>query len=176
MPCNSYNVVQATPTTSCNSYNVARGRPRTRRRQKLGCVGTTRSRRLGAMTDRPADPPRLKVRQLVAADWAGLRQARLAALAEAPDAFASTLAREQAFEDDVWRDRAGSGATFGAFDGGSIVGLAAGFAVDADATAGFPVDADAAADTRAPAQAQPDWHLVGMWVAPQLRGQHVADR
>ena len=118
------------------------------------------------MTDRPADPPRLEVRQLVAADWAGLRQVRLAALAEAPYAFASTLAREQAFEDDVWRDRAGSGATFGAFDGGSIVGLATGFAVDADA----------AADTRAPAQAQPDWHLVGMWVAPQLRGQHVADR
>jgi ribosomal protein S18 acetylase RimI-like enzyme len=120
------------------------------------------------MTDRLADPPSLAVRQLVADDWAGLRQARLAALAEAPYAFASTLAREQAFEDDVWRDRAGSGATFGAFDAfedATIIGLAT----------GFPVDGDAATD--APARSrQPEWHLVGMWVAPAYRARGVADR
>ncbi len=69
------------------------------------------------------------MRRLAADDWQQLRVARLAALAEAPYAFASTLAREQAFDAEVWRSRAGSGRTFGAFDAGTIVGLATGFAV-----------------------------------------------
>jgi hypothetical protein len=67
------------------------------------------------MTAQMAD---VAVRQLVADDWAVARGARLAALAEAPYAFASTLAKEQAYDDEVWRSRAGSGRTFGAFDGG----------------------------------------------------------
>jgi ribosomal protein S18 acetylase RimI-like enzyme len=125
--------------------------------------------KLGVMTDQPPDAPDRRVRQLVADDWTELRAARLAALAEAPHAFGSTLAREQAFTEDVWRLRAGSGRTFGAFDGAQIVGLATGFPAD-----GLP--ATGATVTSLPGDDQPVWHLVGMWVAPGCRGQGVAAR
>ena len=79
------------------------------------------------MSDQEADgSPARTVRPLVADDWEQARDARLAALAEAPYAFSSTLERELAFTEDVWRGRAGSGRTFGAFDGRLIVGLATG--------------------------------------------------
>jgi GNAT superfamily N-acetyltransferase len=94
----------------------------------------------------------LEVRLLVAADWAQLRAARLAALVEAPHAFASTVAREQQLTEQDWRDRAGRGGTFAAWDGDAIVGLATGLDRGAD------------------------WHLVGMWVAPRVRGTGLADR
>lgn len=100
------------------------------------------------------------VRQLTVADWAQLRAARLTALAEAPYAFASTLAREQAFTDEMWRTRAGSGRTFGAWQDATIVGLAT----------GLPPEGTPAAEAAAP------WHLVGMWVAPACRGRGVADQ
>ena len=48
----------------------------------------------------------MEVRRAQEADWRELRELRLRALAEAPDAFASTLEREAAFPDDVWRQRA----------------------------------------------------------------------
>jgi ribosomal protein S18 acetylase RimI-like enzyme len=94
------------------------------------------------------------IRGLTAEDWRQLRDARLAALAEAPYAFASSVAREEAFTDEVWRERAGSGRTFAAWADGVITGLAT----------GFPEDTGAG------------WHLVGMWVAPEHRGQGVADQ
>ena len=98
------------------------------------------------------------VRTLTTADWAQLRAARLSALIEAPYAFASTLAREQEFTDETWRSRAGSGRTFGAWRGETIVGLATGLPAEAPPRAAAP------------------WHLVGMWVAPACRGQGVADQ
>jgi predicted GNAT family acetyltransferase len=94
----------------------------------------------------------LEVRRLAAGDWAQLRAARLAALAEAPYAFASTLALEQQFTEQVWRDRADRGRTFAAWDGDSIVGMATG------------IDEGS------------DWQLVGMWVSPMMRGSGIADR
>ncbi|MGB6454230.1 MAG: GNAT family N-acetyltransferase [Streptosporangiaceae bacterium] len=95
----------------------------------------------------------LEVRQLAADDWAQLRTARLAALAEAPYAFASTVTREQQFTEQDWRERAGRGGTFAAWDGDAIVGQATGL----DSGGG-------------------DWHLVGMWVSPKVRGSGIADR
>jgi ribosomal protein S18 acetylase RimI-like enzyme len=92
------------------------------------------------------------VRKLTADDWMELRSARLAALAEAPYAFSSTVAREQEFTEQTWRERAGSGRTFAVWDGDAIVGLAT----------GLPEDGQ--------------WHLVGMWVSPKVRGTGVADR
>lgn len=93
------------------------------------------------------------IRGLTEQDWRQLRDARLAGLVEAPYAFASTVAREEAFTDETWRQRAGSGRTFGAWKDGVIVGLATGF----------------------PEDPPTGWHLVGMWVAPEHRGQGVAD-
>jgi ribosomal protein S18 acetylase RimI-like enzyme len=92
------------------------------------------------------------VRLLTAGNWAELRAARLAALTEAPYAFSSTLAREREFSEQTWRERAGGGRTFAAWDRDTIVGLAT----------GLPEDGK--------------WHLVGMWVSPKVRGTGVADR
>lgn len=103
------------------------------------------------MPDSAGPASGLTVRMLRAGDWAQLRDARLAALTEAPYAFASTLAREQAFSEETWRERAGSGRTFGAWDGDQIVGLAT----------GLP-------------QEDGGWHLTGMWVSPAMRGTGVA--
>jgi ribosomal protein S18 acetylase RimI-like enzyme len=94
----------------------------------------------------------LEVQRLAAEDWACLRAARLAALAEAPYAFAATLAQEQQLTEHAWRERADRGSTFAVWDGDAIVGLATG------------VDRGG------------DWHLVGMWVAPRLRGSGAGDR
>jgi ribosomal protein S18 acetylase RimI-like enzyme len=104
------------------------------------------------MTGKDQPDGAVEVRRLTAADWAQLRAARLAALAEAPYAFASTLAREQEFAEEVWRDRAGSGRTFGAWQGAAIVGLVTGL----------------------PEEPGPGWHLVGMWVSPDSRGTGIA--
>jgi ribosomal protein S18 acetylase RimI-like enzyme len=94
--------------------------------------------------------------QAQAGDWEALRQLRLRALADAPDAFASTLEEEVAFPDEVWRRRAEGGpesANFIAREGGVDVGLAAVFA-------------------------EPDvpgrMHLVSMWVDPRYRRRGVA--
>jgi len=68
----------------------------------------------------------MEARQAQAADWETLRQLRLRALADAPDAFASTLEAEVASPDEVWRQRAEGGpasATVIAREGGVDVGL-----------------------------------------------------
>ena len=46
------------------------------------------------------------VRATTMTDWQALREIRLQALLDAPDAFASTHAREAAFGEDEWRQRA----------------------------------------------------------------------
>ena len=87
-----------------------------------------------------------------------LRALRLRALADAPTAFGSTLAREEAFPERVWHERAAGGAsgidraTFIAERDGRWVGLATGLADD-------------------PEEAGPV--LVGMFVDPAERRRHV---
>jgi ribosomal protein S18 acetylase RimI-like enzyme len=98
----------------------------------------------------------MKVRQARAADWEALRALRLRALADAPEAFASTLEKEAAFPDDIWRQRAEGGpmlANFIAHKDGVDVGLAAIFA-----------------EPNAPGR----MHLVSMWVDPRCRRQGAA--
>ena len=94
-----------------------------------------------------------EIRQLRESDWAALRAARLAALTEAPYAFGSTIAREQQFTEETWRDRTKTGAIFGAWHDAEVVGLAT-------------------------ARLDPDegWALFGMWVHPQWRASGVAGR
>jgi ribosomal protein S18 acetylase RimI-like enzyme len=98
----------------------------------------------------------MEVRQARAADWEALRELRLRALADAPDAFASTLQKEAALPEQVWRQRADGGAAsvnFIAHDGGASIGMAAIFA-----------------EANTPGR----MHLVGLWVDPQHRRQGVA--
>jgi GNAT superfamily N-acetyltransferase len=85
-------------------------------------------------------------------EWRVWREVRLAALAESPEAFASTLAREQAFDDETWRDRlSGTTVNVMAFAGEEPVGIAASFVPDSCV---------------AP-------ELVSMWVRPEWRSRQV---
>lgn len=98
----------------------------------------------------------MEVRPTRAADWEVLRELRLRALADAPDAFASTLEKEAAFPEEVWRQRAEGGAGSGSFiacEDGAGIGMARIFA-EADTPGRM--------------------HLVGMWVDPRHRRRGVA--
>lgn len=86
-------------------------------------------------------------------DWRTLRDVRLRALAEAPQAFGSTLERELAFDESTWRERAAAGRTFLALRAGQVVGLA-GYYVE-------PGHED-------------ERQLVSMWVDPYARGSGAA--
>ena len=93
------------------------------------------------------------VRETVLADWQALRDIRLHALRDAPDAFGSTYAREAAFDETEWRQRASRDGSFIAFlPEVTPAGLAGGF------------------------QAAPDTvELVAMFVRPQARGRGVGE-
>ena len=99
-------------------------------------------------------------------DWRDLRDVRLRALADAPSAFGSTLAREVAFPDDVWRGRAAQGRTLLARtvpEGASPVGGdgSPGAVVGVATVVSSPDDTTAA-------------ELVSVWVDPGARGAGVA--
>jgi GNAT superfamily N-acetyltransferase len=82
----------------------------------------------------------LSIRRIRADEWQRLRALRLRALAGAPMAFSSSLAREEAFPDDLWRERAAAGAegddrvTVVAEQDGELVGLATGLLPGAPGT------------------------------------------
>lgn len=102
------------------------------------------------------------IRRIRPGEGPSLRAFRLRALADAPMAFGSSLAREEAFTDDVWRERAARGAsgadnvTFVAERDGRWLGIATGLARDSD----VPDD--------------PRPELVAMFVCPEARGGGVA--
>lgn len=87
-------------------------------------------------------------------DGERLRTLRLAALADAPDAFGGTLAEALARSADDWRRQLVDLATFVAVDAGRDVGM-----VRAARLAGEP-------DTG---------ELLSMWVAPTARGRGAGD-
>jgi GNAT superfamily N-acetyltransferase len=78
------------------------------------------------------------IRRIRADESVPLRILRLHALAAAPMAFGSTLAREEAFTDEVWRERARHGATgadrvtYVAEDGNRWIGLVTGIKETSD--------------------------------------------
>ncbi len=97
----------------------------------------------------------MRVRQAVLGDERTIRDVRLRALADAPDAFASTLARELERTDADWQRWTTSGATFLCEDASGVaMGVAA---------------------------ARPDFGgaaivwLQSMWVDPAARGVGVGD-
>jgi GNAT superfamily N-acetyltransferase len=93
------------------------------------------------------------VRRLQPDDWQVLRDIRLAALADSPSAFASTLSREEAFTEDDWRWRLRNGCSVVVTDSaqGEPVGLAGGYLHE-----GVP-------------------ELIAMWVHPTRRGTGAAE-
>lgn len=100
-----------------------------------------------------AEEPQVEIRAVSSGDWQLMRDVRLAALAEAPDAFGSTYAREAGFSEQQWQARISDRAvTYLAYLPGQATpaGLA-GVYLDEDATA----------------------QLVSMWVAPAARGKQV---
>lgn len=95
------------------------------------------------------------IRRVEAPDWERLRDVRLRALATDPDAFLETVEAARAYPDSRWQERAKPTAeqvTFVEESAGSFDAMVTGFVADDPATA----------------------HLVGMWVAPELRGTGVA--
>jgi len=112
-------------------------------------------------TEGAADGARAErlIGRVTAEQWEVYRQVRLAALAEAPYAFSSTLDRERELGEPRWRERIERGATFLAWQEGEPVGTATGLAYDPSDGHDFPGA----------------WQLVGMWVDPRARGLGVAD-
>ena len=108
-----------------------------------------------------ADPMKATIRRIRRDEGLRLRALRLSALADAPMAFGSTLAREEGFPAHVWHERAEGGATgtdgvtFVAERDGEWIGLATGLAHDPDD------------------RSDPHPVLVGMFVAPAVRGRGV---
>ncbi len=96
----------------------------------------------------------MSVRRAVAGDEAVLRALRLAALADSPDAFASTLAREEARPVAEWTRWITDAATFVWETPAGARGLAAGVPHRDDATCAF---------------------LMSMWVHPDARGTGAGD-
>ena len=103
----------------------------------------------------------VQVRRAHPDEWAQVRDMRLAALADAPDAFASTLARERDRAEAEWRSRIALIPWFLAWHEGRPAGLVAAFPVTHPGPAG-------------PAHPVGEWHLVSMWVSPGVRGSGVA--
>jgi len=101
------------------------------------------------------------IRRIRPDEGPSLRALRLRALTDAPMAFGSTLAREQAFPDTVWRERAERGAsgedrvTFVVEHDGRWLGIVTGLVRDPDVP-----------DDPRPA-------LVAMFVAPEARGRGI---
>jgi GNAT superfamily N-acetyltransferase len=101
----------------------------------------------------------LVVRRATADEWARWREIRLAALADSPAAFGSTLERELGFDEALWRERLGhpvNHSFFAELDG-EVVGIAGGYV--------------------RPDERGPDGviaELVAMWVRPDARGRGVA--
>ena len=100
-----------------------------------------------------------QVRVVRTVEWRRARDLRLRALADAPDAFGSTLERERAFGESEWLEwitgwEGVENTHLVAIVDGIWVGMAVGSQADGDPVA----------------------HLYGMWVEPAVRGRGVGGR
>lgn len=98
------------------------------------------------------------VRRVRTDEWEALREIRLAALTDSPDAFGSTLAEERDADEARWRGWitgegwAGAVATFITDGPGPLLGMATGYRPDDRPTTGW---------------------LFAMWVRPERRGEGI---
>jgi GNAT superfamily N-acetyltransferase len=87
----------------------------------------------------------MDIRRIGADEGPRLRDIRLQALADSPMAFGSTLAREEAYPEALWRERSANGAagdksvTFVAEHDDCLVAMATGLAADPDHDAAGPM-------------------------------------
>lgn len=102
----------------------------------------------------PPSPSPISVRRALAGDAAAVRDVRLRALADAPDAFGSTLARETGRSMAEWERWLGGAAVFLLEVAGAPRGIAAGVRHWTDPGAVF---------------------LEAVWVHPELRGTGAVD-
>ncbi|MBO0926640.1 GNAT family N-acetyltransferase [Cellulomonas sp. zg-ZUI199] len=94
------------------------------------------------------------IRRVDEDDWPTVRDIRLRALRESPDAFGSSLAREELFAESHWRMRLRTSSTWVALDEqGTPRGL-----VSLVQEPGSPDD---------------DRHVVSLWVAPEVRRRGI---
>ncbi|GLY78649.1 GNAT family N-acetyltransferase [Actinoallomurus iriomotensis] len=95
----------------------------------------------------------MEITWLGAGDEERYREIRLRALADAPQAFASTYEDESAFSPDVWTSRLTSDKSVNllAVEDGATLGMTSALIEDGGVA-----------------------HIVGMWVAPEARGRGVA--
>lgn len=93
----------------------------------------------------------LVLTRVAAQDWQRLRDVRLAALADSPEMFGSTLAKELAFDEEEWSRRAARPATQVAARDGRDIGMAGVYEFDAG------------------------WCVMGMWIVPADRGTGVVE-
>jgi GNAT superfamily N-acetyltransferase len=100
----------------------------------------------------------MQIRRVTPDEWRQLRDTRLAALQESPDAFGGTYTESVARSDDWWVEWARKSAEsdeqamFLAWDGDAPVGIAGTFFDD------------------------PDWVVIAMWVDPARRGDGLGRR
>ncbi len=99
------------------------------------------------------------VRRLLPSEWQAYRTIRLRALADAPEAFGSTLAREEALPDDTWATRVAKSAVSG---------------IDCALVAEVEGQLAGLLWAKVDAQDAGRMNLFQMWVAPQCRGRGVA--
>ena len=85
--------------------------------------------------------------------WATYREVRLAALADSPESFSSTLERELDFGEQLWRDRLGANISLLAWLDDQPVGTVTVIGTEFADTHGFTGAC----------------HLVAMWVSPSAR-------
>lgn len=103
---------------------------------------------------RPDDPrPELAVVRATGDDWVAVRGVRLAALADSPSAFGSSLAREQEYDESRWRSWVTTATVFLLTGDGEQCGMAAGLTAGPGGTC----------------------HVVAVWVRPDRRGLGGAD-
>jgi GNAT superfamily N-acetyltransferase len=111
------------------------------------------------------------VRATTAADWRSLRDTRLAALRDAPDAFAVTYAHDAAITEAEWRDRAARWHMFLAF----VPEPSTPQLSEREPGAEKHAEAQAAGMAGCFAAEAGSVHLVAMFVRPQARGLGVGE-
>jgi GNAT superfamily N-acetyltransferase len=94
---------------------------------------------------------RVVVRRVAPDEWPAFREIRLAALADAPHAYLTTLTEAQAYPEQLWRDRIAANPHFLAMVDGVAVGMTVVIAADNGR------------------------EIVSVWVAPDARGRGVIE-